>query len=305
MTDIHSIVSGELPSQIDFNIEGKTLVIQLRPKGLIENMQSDPAAFEGWAMCLKANYPKHFSNVVIQWEPLDIGSLSPSERGHYYRFLYRADKFQTNYPDWVSICPSVPQSVIDEIPQWVLNYPGKDSTESEKENPNAESHLERRLLSLMRNHFSVANHQLPVGLFYKTVSSKTEYARTSRGLSQIDLWSLDNDVLTVYELKNDVNISVGIVSEVQFYANVINDLVCHRVNYPSDFFKKKKHYRDTEKLAAAIYLSNRIKKVNGVLLADKLHPFVTNEVISLLATNKSGIGYSAVSVQDFEKELLK
>ena len=305
MTDVHSIINCELPSQMGFFVEGKTLVIQILPKGLKENMQSDPAAFEGWAMCLKAKYPQHFSNVAIQWEPIDIDSLTPSERGHYYRFLYRADKFQTNYPDWVSICPAVPQNIIQEIPQWVLNYPSKDSAESEKENPNAESHLERRLLSLMQNHFAVANHQLPVGLFNKCVSSRKQYARTSRGLSQIDLWSLDNDILTLYELKNDVNISVGIVSEVQFYANVINDLVRHRVNYPSDFFKKRKHYRDTEKLAAAIYPSNTIKKVNGVLLADKLHPLVTNEVISLLATNRSGIGYSSISVQDFEKELLK
>lgn len=305
MVDIHSIINCELPSQMGFNVEGKTLVIQIWPKGLKENMQSAPAAFEGWALCLMANYHQHFSNVVIQWNPLDIDSLTMSERGHYYRFLYRADKFRTNFPDWVSISPSIPQSVIDEIPQWVLNYPGKDSVESEKENPNAESHLERRLLPLMQKHFAVANHQLPVGLFYQSVSSKKEFARTSRGLSQIDLWSLDNDIFTVYELKNDVNISVGIVSEVQFYANVINDLVHHRVNYPSDFFNKRKHYRDTEKLAAAIYPSNKIKKVNGVLLADKLHPLVTNEVISLLSTNKSEIGYSAISVKDFEKELLK
>ena len=303
MTDLHSIVNCELPSQMKFDVEGKTLLIQVSPKGLKENMQSNPAAFEGWAMCLKANYPQLFSNVVIQWKPLDIDSLTLNERAHYYRFLYRANQFQTNYPDWVSIRPAVPQNVIDEIPQWVLNYPSQDSAESKKENPNAESHLERSLLEPMKKHFAFANHQLPVGLFYKMVSSKKEFARTPRRLSQIDLWSLDNDILTIYELKNDVNISVGIVSEVLFYANVINDLVCHRVNYPSDFFNKKKHYRDIEKLADAIYPSNKIKKVNGVILANKLHPLVTNEVISLMATNKSGIGYSAISVDDFKKQL--
>ena len=305
MINIQSIIKCKLPSQMSFQLEGKTLHIKLTSKGLTENMQNDSAAFEGWAMCLKVHYPQLISDVVIEWEVLNKDLLKLKERGHYYRFLYRAHKFQSNYPNWVSVSPAIPAEEIDEIPEWVLNYPHQDSCESQKVNKNAESHLERELLLLMQGHFDVADHQLPVGLFHKSVSKKKENARTSCGLSQIDLWSLDNNILTIYELKNNVNTSVGIISEVQFYANVLKDLTEHKVNYPDDFFRRRKYYRHTKELSDAIYPECRIKKVTGVLLADNRHPLVTDDVVALMSQNKSGIEFSAKTVNKFKEELSK
>lgn len=304
-TDLKKLVSCQLPTHMDFELEGGALHIVLKRIGLTSNMQSDSAAFEGWGLCLMAKYPELIKAIVIDWTPLDLSSLKPAERGHYYRFLYRAYKFQKNFPSWVTITPSIPTVYIEEMTDWVLNYPGQESLESEKENPNAEAHLERDLLPLMQKRLAVADHQLPVGLFNKKVSSKPEFARTSRGLSQVDLWSLDKDVLTIYELKNDVNIAVGIVSEVQFYANVMKDLTEHRFNYPEEFFRKRTYYRHTKELADAIYPENKIKKVAGVLLADNLHPLITGTVISMMSENSSAIEYSAISVKDFKTLLSK
>ncbi len=310
--DLRILVSCELPRDVKFELEGMTLYIGLEEKGLISNMQVAPSAFESWALGLMANYPKLIKDVVIEWTPLDLSSLKSGARGHYYRFLYRAYKFQKNYPTLVKINPEIPNNYVNEMSDWVLNYPKDESKESKQEKPNAEAHLERELLPLMQKRFAVADHQLPVGLFYKKKSSKPEFERTSRGHAQADLWSLDNDILTIYELKkegkkDDRNKPVGIISEILFYTNVMKDLTDHKINYPDEFFKERKYYRHSKELADAIS-ENKVKKVVGVLLANDLHSLITNktkEVISMMSANTSGIEYKAISVDDFRISLSK
>ncbi len=305
--DLRILVSCELPRDVKFELEGMTLYIGLEEKGLISNMQVAPSAFEGWALGLMANYPKLIKDVVIEWTPLDLSSLKSGARGHYYRFLYRAYKFQKNYPTFVKINPEIPNNYVHEMSDdWVLNYPNAESKESTNLKP--EAYLERKvLLPLMQERFAVADHQLPAGLFYKKKSSDPKFERTPRRLSQADLWSLGNDILTIYELKIDNNKPVGIISEILFYTNVMKDLTDHKINYPDEFFKKRKYHRHSKELADAI-LENKVKKVVGVLLANNLHPLITNktkEVISMMSANTSGIEYKAISVDDFRISLSK
>lgn len=229
------------------------------------------------------------------------GIISDAERGHYYRFLYRAYKFQENYPEIVEFQPSVSSIFdVDEFQDWVLNYPKGESHESQKTNKNAEAHLERELLDIMQNAFDYCDHQLPAGLFYKDVSKMT--ARCSGGLGQIDLWSVRNGSLNIYELKNDVNLSVGIISELMFYTNVMNDFRMHKFNYPAEFVRKRKFYRHSKELYDSIS-RNEISCVNGFMLANHLHPRITDRVIDLMNQNTAHITYSKQTINDFISQM--
>ena len=55
-----------LPSEMDFTIQDNVLTIGMTEKGLISNMQTDAAAFEGWAICLKAWLPEFVDKVIIK-----------------------------------------------------------------------------------------------------------------------------------------------------------------------------------------------------------------------------------------------
>lgn len=64
-----------LPSEMDFTIQDNVLIIEMTEKGLISNMQTDAAAFEGWAVCLKAWLPNLINQVVITGHtPKDISN---------------------------------------------------------------------------------------------------------------------------------------------------------------------------------------------------------------------------------------
>ena len=296
-----------LPKGIAFKQEGKMLILCLSEEGVTANMQKDSCAFEGWALCLLANNRDSYEKIRIERTPVsnfgDTNDRPSSKHGHYYRFLYRAYQFKKNFPDLVEITPSIEDVFnIEEFKSWILNYPLGKVHESEKTNVNAESHLERRILELMTPCFDYCDEQLPVGLFYKEIGIKT--SRTSRGLSQIDLWSVKQGSLTIYELKNDENVSVGIISELMFYSNVMNDLRLHTFNYPETLESQSNNYRHCKSLAKDIK-KERIRSIEGVLLANNLHPRITPAVINLMNNNTSGVKYSYISVDDFIEALSK
>ena len=296
-----------LPKGISFSQDGMTLVLTLSKKSLVSNMQSDQSAFEGWSLCVFANNPGQFNRIRIEWKPIagyqNIGALSSVERRHFYRFLYRAFMFSENYPSLVEVSPKV-ESVFDvsELKHWVLNFPNKETKHSSKKNIDAEAHLERELLAMMDGHFDYCDHQLPVGLFLNEV--KEQYARCPGKLGQIDLWSVKNNTLNIYELKNDVNESVGIISELMFYTNVMDYFRRRTFNYPVKFAKKRVFFRHSKELYDDI-TNNQITGVNGYLLANNLHPRITDEVISLMNSNTSGIIYRKLTVNDFKYQLIK
>ena len=152
----------------------------------------------------------------------------------------------------------------------------------------------------MNGHFDYFDQQLPVGLFLNEV--KKINARSSGGKSMIDLWSVKDNILNIYELKNDVNEEVGIISELMFYTNVMDNFRRHVFNYPLSFVTKRVFYRHSKELYNDI-VKNRISAVNGIFLANNLHPRITDGVIELMNTNTSGIHYSKLSVNDFKTSL--
>ncbi len=302
MADIKSFVKETLPEGIKFILDGTCLHICLSSKGLTDNMQKNHCAFEGWAICLKANYPEHINKVIIEWKPLDAASLSDTEQGHYNRFLYRALKFKENYPNWVELNPEVGEDFASEISHWVLNYPLGISHEPTSSNPESESRLERRLLPKMKDYFDIADHQLPVGLFYEKVSEST--SKTPRQGSQIDLWAYrkgrysSKGCLFIFELKNNRNRSVGILSELMFYTNVMKDFVDRRINYPTEFLTQKKHFRSSGALYDVVS-KKEVVEIQGILLAEHLHPFISWKALELLkSSNSSRVHFRAMKISE-------
>lgn len=287
-----------LPSDMGFYLQDHTLHIKMSCKGVLKDMLENTSAFESWAICLKAKHPDLIQKVHVDWEPFDKDTLNPKERGHYNRFLYRLVKFTESF-SWAGVNPTVDDSFYDELNDWVLNYPKAESTSSTNKNKNAEAHLERSLVVEMKNFFNVADHQLPVGLFYKEVSKET--ARTPGNNSQIDLWGIkgkEKSTLFIFELKNDVNTEAGILTELLFYTNVMKDFVDHKFSYPESFSREKKHFRSSDELHS--YISgNKINSIQGILLADKLHSAITTEALKLLKSNKNGVSYRWITVEDF------
>lgn len=279
----HFHKSLRVPSNIEFHSGEGILTITMSREGLISNMQKNPAAFEGWAFSIKAAIPEIAEKVVIKW-----GSNLINSNPHYTRFLYRVIKFVKSY-SWANYECLDDQAKADiehiksELNDWVINYPSQEAQDNAE---HEEAQLERQLNAILPGHH---NHQLPVGLFFQEVASKQE--RTPRGGSQIDLWSIEKDIFTVYELKKEDNRQVGIVSELMFYVNVIKDLVSGQINFG------KGSELITERNYDKVYYSitqKKITKVIGVFLANDLHPILkinTRDFFKILNDNERGIEY--------------
>lgn len=68
--------------------------ITMKEKGLLANMQSDAAAFEGWALAL-------LCHCQVQRVQIDIDPIAKQDGPHYQRFLYRLKRFTDLFPDRV------------------------------------------------------------------------------------------------------------------------------------------------------------------------------------------------------------
>ncbi len=284
--------SLRFPSDLGIESNDGILVITIDTKGLIKNMQNDYSAFEGWAIAIKAIVPELANTVTIKWKGL--GLEKGTNFNHYRRFLYRILRFEQSY-DWVSSHPIDEQAKTDinvlasELNKWVINYP---ESESKEEAFKQEARLERLLKEKLSKTNEKSNHQLPVGLFY--LKKKTDNERTPRQGSQIDLWSISKDTLSIYELKQDNNRKVGIISELMFYVNVMKDLVDHVFHYAED--AEKSNFRSFNDLYKAIN-SDSIHQIDGVFLTNDLHPILKlqfAEVFRLLNNNTRGIKYRQI-----------
>ena len=289
LKDITSNKDLRFPKALDIESNLGILTLTMTSEGLQENMQKDPAAFEGWAMAIKAIAPELANKVFIKWH--GIGLDNGASYNHYRRFLYRVIRFQQSYK-WAYFTPLDKEAEADienvnsELSQWIVNYP---DSESQKEASKGEARLERHLKEYLRTNNKNVDHQLPVGLFFFDKKEKNE--RTPRQGSQIDLWSISNDTFTAYELKNDDNRKVGIISELMFYVNVIKDLVENSLQFAQG--AEKSIYRSFRIVYDAIS-SNSIKNVVGVFLTNDLHTIIKlggAQLFSLLNNNTRGIEY--------------
>lgn len=298
--------SIKFPSQIQFSIKDGILNMHVNGKGVRDNMQTNGAAFEGWAICIKSCMPE-VNNVLLSWDVPEY-SIDVKEKNrqtkHYNRFLWRVSFFERHF-DWFSICDThlqVITSFWEEHSNLLINYPKTKSKEKVTENGQinkGEAKLERLLVKELRKTIPLTDHQLPVGLFDNEV--KTENTCTPRGSSQIDLWQFDQNTLRIFELKDKDNNEVGIISELMFYANVINELVMGKIHYPQSIYSAK-DIRNIKALHNAI-INKSIKRIEAVFLVYQFHPLISmnqNSVLEIInkGMNDNGVFFSIMFVQD-------
>jgi hypothetical protein len=152
---------------------------------------------------------------------------------------------------------------------------------------------------------SVANHQLPMGLFDGQVLLDT--AITPGGASQADLWKIEKDEFCVYELKDSIhtdNIRVGIITELMFYANVLHRLfITKEIQYPLEADLYRTNNRDNasrgfEYILDAIY-QHSITHIKAVMLTDRLHPLIEHnkeQLLNDMSQNKVNIRYEHLTI---------
>lgn len=289
--------SAKLPSNIDVKASGNCLLINLKGKGVVANMQADKSAFEGWCVVLKAALPG-IERIVLNWDtPTYSVGKENAQKAHYNRFLMRAANFCRAY-SWFSVAENRKDEV-DEIQSMLLsgnvvvNYPKKKCGEVSDNEKKPEAVLERKLVDLWREECPVTDEQLPVGLFSNGAVSK-ENTLTPRGASQIDLWQLDGGTMRIYELKVKNNEKVGIISELMFYVCTIKNIVDGKIRYPE--ISKAKNYRHFKDFADAV-ATCRIENIIGYFAAPRLHPLIesdklNNKILTILNANALGIVFA-------------
>jgi hypothetical protein len=268
--------------------EGDNVTISLRADAVVQNMQDNNAAFEGWSLALK-RWCK-VDSVRLQWEPpadTDVGQI---QNRHYERFLYRVARFEGLFPEWFVIeqHDQVSRSRALHASEAYLNVAGNRVMEIAGTNMPVEAvtkrrpeyDLEMKLLTDagFKRHYefgstSVRDRQFPVGLFSTKVPAAAS-AIFPGGKGAIDLVCLDGKVLWLFELKAGANLSVGTVTELIFYTSVIRDALGGRFRFANGLSQ-----------GALVRAENiaEVKDIRGVMLGHNLHPLLADSgVIRML-----------------------
>lgn len=286
-----------LPKYISFRIQenSKRLFLNIEEqegicdkKKVIENatcknMQTDNAAFEGWAICLKAWLPNIIETVELKWDaPHDI-EKNDNKWCHYRRFLYRVLRFSEQYP-WFFVS----NSNIDEIENFKRELHSLQNNNFSKipelkgdfdklSETSVEYLLSSDLSGNMIKEYDLdfIDRQFPVGI------KKNKKKFFTSGSSAIDLWGAKNETLTIIELKyipddaKSKNIKVGIISELFMYSCIMRDIITGLIIRP-DYTPNKNEdcfYGNIKKYS----------QIRANMLANEYHPLIENkEVIHIL-----------------------
>ncbi len=287
-----------LPKYISFNIldGSKKLLLNIEEQKRIcggkevvenatcKNMQTDNAAFEGWAICLKAWFPEEIEFVDLKWDPPHDMIESDNRLCHYRRFLYRVLRFSEQY-EWFSVSPSN----LEAIEKFkcsltkLRNNNFNDNPKPKLTSKIGETEVEYMLSSslshetMMKFNLDFIDRQFPVGV-------KQDGNQFFSGHnSAIDLWGSKGNVLTIIELKyipNEVkskNIKVGIISELFMYSCIMRDILSGLICRP-----EKTPNENEERFYQNIKAYSRIK---ANMLANEYHPLIENKNVLEILNN--------------------
>jgi len=240
---------------------------------VVENMQNNAAAFEGWLLGIKAIKPDW--KFRLCWdEPEEINS------GHYQRFLYRVKKFEKLFggeKGWFSTAEES-QSFLDSLRvreggNYVLNTPSSSSEDRINEGGGKENIIENAIVKNqckdLLDMFGIdkLERQLPVGLFEGHKARNT--AIFTGGKSAIDIWGIGKDKsMVIFELKAEGNKSVGVISELFFYAMVSKD-------------EQNRVFSRHGEGGAGDQISTT-SHIKAMILAPDIHPLINEDVFNLL-----------------------
>ena len=269
--------NAELPSSYGYTYkkDEKELTLLVKNEGLKANMQDNEAAFESWAIALKYYLKEYIETITIDWER----DFSNGEDGflHYNRFVYRLAKFVQTY-SWARSAKTIPA-----IPTMLCcNVGTNEAASADKHSQGLEGWLECKYVEEHSMDYDVINHQFPVGIFYEKVSRTTHY--TTGGKSAIDIWAIKDDCLSIFELKKPDNYGLGIISELMFYTNILDDILSHRIMYEDNEnvkFAVKHDIRGFKKFYEA-YENGTIHKIKSIFLANNLHSLLSDELIEFI-----------------------
>ncbi|MBQ3077266.1 MAG: hypothetical protein IJC43_05365 [Clostridia bacterium] len=242
---------------------------------------------------------------------------------HYGRFLYRALCFSRQFADRFTLSPALAR-VVEEFALYLEqrgrrfsnNIPlseahaGDRSAENRAEasfgqNPALLRDLLRRGGFAVGEDFTVWR-QLPVGLFEGGVASGRKRVFPGRK-SAVDLWAVEGDRLLLFELKTAAeegeavrgNCSMGGLSELFFYANLLRDLYLEE-----NTLMPRPPRGEFRGYCRLIEACPQVKQVQAFLLTDpeSLHPQLQGEegeaVFRLLSGGRPGITYHRLPPYD-------
>ena len=248
-----------------------------------KNMQTDNAAFEGWAICLKAWLPYIVESVELKWDIPHGIEKNDNRWCHYRRFLYRVLRFLEQYP-WFSVS----NSNIDEVENFKRELHSLQNNNFSKipepkgdfgnlSETSVEYLLSSNLSGNMIKEYDLdfIDRQFPVGV------KKNKKKFFTSGLSAIDLWGTKSKTLTIIELKyipdslKSKNIKVGIISELFMYSCIMRDIITGFIARP-DYTPNKNEDRFYDNIM-------NFTQIKANMLANEYHPLIDNkEVINIL-----------------------
>ena len=269
--------NADIPSTFgySYNKRVKDLTLLVKVKGLQANMQDDEAAFDSWAIAIKYYLNEDVKTITIDWER----NFSEGEDGyfHFNRFVYRLAKFVQTY-SWARSAKPIPA-----IPTILYcNISRTEAANIDEHSQESEGWLECKYVMNHSKEYDIMNHQFPVGIFHGKVSRETHY--TTGGKSAIDIWAIRENCLMIFELKKPDNKPLGIISELMFYTNIMDDILSHRIMYENNKntkFAVEHNIRGFMKFYEA-YEKGTINKIESIFLADNLHTLLSNELIDFI-----------------------
>ena len=213
-----------LPSSLDIRATpgGSGVTLTLGTGAVLANMQTDAAAFEGWALALRLWCQE--PAVTLDW------AVPAVESGHYQRFLYRVARFQSLFSGWVRVADEaklVASRVLNPRANLVLNTASKSRAVGAERLAALlpETKLEVELVAdpafAARYGLDRVDRQFPVGLFEGAVSARS--AVFTGGKSAIDIVGVGADGFWLFELKAGRNAPIGGLTELLFYTSLIRD----------------------------------------------------------------------------------
>ena len=108
--------------------------------------------------------------------------------------------------------------------------------------------------------------QLPVGLFDEEKYGE-KHAIFPAKHAAVDLWSVDEKFLYLYELKCPGNIPIGIFSELWFYSMFMNDVLREKFKAGQKQGKIEPHLKEIKSIGPKI--------IQSFFLVQRLHPALT------------------------------
>lgn len=270
------------PDYIDFSLPTLSLYIRQKkslkreevcPNYTCRNMQTDNAAFEGWAVCMKA-WLSDVQKVALRWDEPEKFNSTESKQ-HYNRFLYRVMRFSEAFKEWFEV-DSANRPAIENFRKQFRDlqnnsYSRKPDKPSKAGETSIEYEMSHTFACQMKKYYNldIIDRQLPIGVLQRGQRFFTG------GKSAIDLWGMNDDTLTVIELKynydKSVNKKVGIISELFLYACTMRDMILGIIQSPIESPTKE------EKMLYERIRSFR--RIKAEMLSNGFHPLLDNAAI--------------------------